>query len=91
MRFRFNYTGIRVSDIDDAVAFFNKVLGIELESRVKALWHKGEFANLTSRGGKHWLDLNRLTESGWTYSECPRRNRQRKDGLESDAKPQRKR
>jgi catechol 2,3-dioxygenase-like lactoylglutathione lyase family enzyme len=52
------YSGIRVRDIDGAINFFTKVLGMTLESRVKIPKNKGEFANLTSKGGKHWLELN---------------------------------
>ena len=62
MEFRFKYTGIRVRDLDGAIDFFTKILGMKLESRVKAPWNKGEFANLTSEGGKHWLELNWYAE-----------------------------
>ena len=31
---------------------------MELEGRVKVRWTKGEFANLRSGDGKHWLELN---------------------------------
>ena len=58
MDFRFRYTGIRVRDLDGAIDFFTKILDMNLDSRVKAPWNKGEFANLTSKGGKHWLELN---------------------------------
>jgi len=57
MKFEFTYTGIRVRNLDGAIDFFTQVLGMKLESRVKAPWNKGEFANLTSNG-KHWLELN---------------------------------
>ena len=62
MEFRFWYTGIRVRDLDGAINFFTKILGMKLESRVKAPRNKGEFANLTSAGGKHWLELNWYAE-----------------------------
>lgn len=58
LEFRFSYSGIRVRDLDGAINFFTKVLGMKLESRIKAPWNKGEFANLISKGGKHWLELN---------------------------------
>jgi len=58
MGFKFMYTGIRVRDLDKAIDFFTKVLGMKLNGRVQAPWNKGEFANLTSPGGKHWLELN---------------------------------
>ncbi len=52
------YTGIRVRDMDRAIDFFTRVLGMRLEGRVKVGWTKGEFANLETRDGKHWLELN---------------------------------
>lgn len=58
MRLRFGYTGIRVHDLDGAIEFFTKYLGMKLRSRVKADWTKGEFANLVSKGEKHWLEVN---------------------------------
>src|SRR5271157_2871213 len=59
------YSGIRVRDIDGAINFFTKVLGKTLESRVKIPKNKGEFANLTSKDGKHWLELN------WNADDSP--------------------
>lgn len=58
MKAAFVYTGIRVRDLDRAIDFFTRVLGMKLEGRVKANWTKGEFANLVSGDGKHWLELN---------------------------------
>jgi catechol 2,3-dioxygenase-like lactoylglutathione lyase family enzyme len=55
---RFSYTGIRVRDLDGAIQFFRKYLGMTLQSRVKADWNKGEFASMVSKGEKHWLELN---------------------------------
>ena len=54
----FAYTGLRVRDLDRAIDFFTRVLGMRLEARVKADWTKGEFANLRCGDGKHWLELN---------------------------------
>jgi catechol 2,3-dioxygenase-like lactoylglutathione lyase family enzyme len=62
MKPRFGYTGIRVRDLDGAIAFFTKYLGMTLRFRVKANWTKGEFANLVSKGEKHWLELNWYTD-----------------------------
>jgi len=62
VEFSFKYTGIRVRDLDGAISFFTKVLDMKLESRVKAPWNKGEFANLTSKGRKNWLELNWYAE-----------------------------
>ncbi len=58
MKPRFGYTGIRVRDLDGAIKFFTKYLGMRLRSRVKASWTKGEFASLVSEGEKHWLEIN---------------------------------
>jgi catechol 2,3-dioxygenase-like lactoylglutathione lyase family enzyme len=58
LKFKFGYTGIRVRDLDGAIAFFTKYLGMKVRSRVKADWTKGEFASLVSAGEKHWLELN---------------------------------
>jgi catechol 2,3-dioxygenase-like lactoylglutathione lyase family enzyme len=58
MKPKFRYTGIRVRNLEGAIGFFTKYLGMTLRSRVKAKRTKGEFANLISRGEKHWLELN---------------------------------
>lgn len=58
MKGNFAYTGIRVRDLDAAIDFFTRVLGLKLEGRVKVGWTKGEFANLRSGDEKHWLELN---------------------------------
>lgn len=58
MRFEFEYTGLRVRNLDAAVDFFTKVLGMRLEGRVKADWNKGEFATLCTADGKHKLELS---------------------------------
>jgi catechol 2,3-dioxygenase-like lactoylglutathione lyase family enzyme len=58
MKPRFSYTGIRVRDLDGAIEFFRKYLGMKLQSRIKTESNKGEFANLSSKGEKHWLELN---------------------------------
>jgi catechol 2,3-dioxygenase-like lactoylglutathione lyase family enzyme len=58
MKPRFSYTGIRVRDLDGAIEFFEKHLRMKLQSRIKTERNKGEFANLSSKGEKHWLELN---------------------------------
>ncbi len=65
MKAQFAYTGIRVRDMDRAVDFFTRVLGMKLEGRVKVGWTKGEFANLVTGDGKHWLELN------WYAADSP--------------------
>lgn len=58
MKLRLSYTGIRVRDLDGAIEFFKKCLGMKLRSRVKADLNKGEWASMSSKGEKHWLELN---------------------------------
>jgi catechol 2,3-dioxygenase-like lactoylglutathione lyase family enzyme len=58
VKVRFSYTGIRVRDLDGAIEFFKNCLGMQLQSRVKSEPNKGEFANMSSKGEKHWLELN---------------------------------
>lgn len=58
MKSDFRYTGIRVRDMDKAIGFFSDVLGMKLTYRRKAPWNKGEFANLTSKEGSSYLELN---------------------------------
>jgi catechol 2,3-dioxygenase-like lactoylglutathione lyase family enzyme len=65
MRFTFEDTGLRVRNLDRAVAFFTETLGMRLEARVKADWTKGEFANLFTSDGKHKLELN------WYAADSP--------------------
>jgi catechol 2,3-dioxygenase-like lactoylglutathione lyase family enzyme len=55
---RFSYTGIRVRDLDGAIEFFRNYLGMKLRSRVRVEGNKGEWASMTSKGEKHWLELN---------------------------------
>ena len=52
------YTGIRVRDLDRAIDFFTRVLGMTVQHRMKSGRTKGEFANLLSGDGAHWLELN---------------------------------
>jgi lactoylglutathione lyase len=65
MKAQFVYTGVRVRDLDRAVDFFTRVLGMKLEGHVKVAWTKGEFANLKSSDGRHWLELN------WYAADSP--------------------
>jgi lactoylglutathione lyase len=55
---RIGYTGIRVNDMDKAIGFFTKVLGMKLRSRINAKWNKGVFANLGYEGQDSYLELN---------------------------------
>jgi catechol 2,3-dioxygenase-like lactoylglutathione lyase family enzyme len=58
VKLRFGYTGIRVRDLDGAIEFFRNHLGMKLRSRVRAKGNKREFASMSSKGEKHWLELN---------------------------------
>ncbi len=62
MKFKFGYTGIRVRDLDKAIGFFSSVLGMKVRARIKTPWNKGEFANLVTGDGKHWLEINWYAE-----------------------------
>ena len=75
MKLRFSYTGIRVRDLEGAIEFFNKYLGMILRSRVKADRNKGEWASMSSRGEKHWLELNWYADdSPWLARFTKERN-----------------
>lgn len=79
MPFGLEYTGLRVRDLDAAIDFFTKVLGMALEARVNAHWNNGEFANLVSPNGKHKLELVRGQQPRrWAI---PGRRRSRSPGL----------
>jgi lactoylglutathione lyase len=65
----FHYTGLRVRDLDKAVAFFTEVLGMTLRSRVEATWNGGVFANLGYEGSDHYLELNWYSPDSPFYSE----------------------
>ena len=58
MKAKFGYTGLRVRNLDEGIKFFTELLGMQVKARVKAPWNKGEFANLITGNGKHWLELN---------------------------------
>jgi catechol 2,3-dioxygenase-like lactoylglutathione lyase family enzyme len=58
VKLRFSYTGIRVRDLDGAIEFFRNYLGMKLQSRVRTEGNKGEWASMSSKGEKHWLELN---------------------------------
>lgn len=56
--FLFRYTGIRVTDLDRALAFYLNVPGMKLVRRVKVPETKGEFAVVRSEDSDHWLEIN---------------------------------
>ena len=55
---KFSYTGLRVQDLDGAIGFFTKVMGMTLRSKVEATWNRGVFANLEYEGEGHYLELS---------------------------------
>ncbi len=65
MKLRFSYTGIRVRDLDGAIEFFRNYLGMKLRSRVRVEGNKDEWASMSSKGEKHWLELN------WYANDSP--------------------
>jgi catechol 2,3-dioxygenase-like lactoylglutathione lyase family enzyme len=65
VKLRFSYTGIRVRDLDGAIEFFKNYLGMKLWSRVRVEGNKGEWASMSSKGEKHWLELN------WYANDSP--------------------
>ncbi len=58
MEAKFVYTGIRVRDMDRAIAFYTGVLGMKLTGRQRIEVASGEVANLVSEEGGHELELN---------------------------------
>ena len=72
MRFTLRYTGIRVRDMDKAIQFYTKVLGMKLLGRFESKANKGEFAEVVSKGTKHPLELN------WYADDSPVAGRYRK-------------
>lgn len=61
----FSYTGLRVKDLDGAIGFFTKIMGMRLQSKVEATWNKGIFVNLEYEGEGHYLELN------WYATDSP--------------------
>jgi len=66
---QFSYTGLRVQDLEKAIEFFTKVMGMKLRSRVEATWNKGVFANLGYEGEQHYLELS------WYAADSPYRTK----------------
>jgi lactoylglutathione lyase len=52
------YTGLRVRDLDAALDFYTKGLGLKLTARSKVEETGGELAELALPGGAHYLELN---------------------------------
>lgn len=54
----FNYTGIRVRDLDRSIDFYTRVLGMRLQFRMKIRKTQGQIAVLKSPRGRQRLELN---------------------------------
>ncbi len=55
---KFAYTGVEVRDLDRAIKFYTKGLGMELADRGKIAATRGEVAGLKSKGSEQFLELN---------------------------------
>jgi lactoylglutathione lyase len=58
MRSKFIYTGIHVSNLERAIAFYRKSLGMKLLFKTKIEETGGRVAWLTTKGTKQILELN---------------------------------
>ena len=58
MKTKFRYVGIRVKDLGASIAFYTKVLGMNLRERDKIDATKGEAAFLATEDGGFVLELN---------------------------------
>jgi lactoylglutathione lyase len=55
---KFDYTGIRVRNLDVSIAFYTEKLGMQLLGRNRIKETNGEIADLKSQGGDQKLELN---------------------------------
>jgi lactoylglutathione lyase len=58
MKAKLIYTGIRVKDLEESVAFYTRILGMKVTGRTKVEATKGETVGLVSEDGGHLLELN---------------------------------
>jgi lactoylglutathione lyase len=63
MKAKFTYTGIRVNDLDDSIAFYTKVLGMKEIGRSPVSATTGATASLVSEEGGPVLELNYYPEA----------------------------
>jgi catechol 2,3-dioxygenase-like lactoylglutathione lyase family enzyme len=63
MKAKFTYTGIRVNDLDDSVAFYTKVLGMKEIGRSPVGATTGATASLVSEEGGPVLELKYYAEA----------------------------
>src|SRR3990170_1148910 len=64
MKAKFAYTGIRVKDLDESVAFYTRVLGMKEIGRSPVDATKGATASLVSQEGGPVLELNYYEKGG---------------------------
>ena len=58
MKSKFTYVGIRVKDLERAIDFYTKLLGMKVKGRSKMEQTKGEIVGLESEDGGFALELN---------------------------------
>ncbi|MEM0075012.1 MAG: VOC family protein [Conexivisphaerales archaeon] len=57
MKTKFQYTGIRVKNLDESIKFYTELLGMKLLSRKRVEENKGELATLSTDNGDFYKDL----------------------------------
>jgi lactoylglutathione lyase len=62
MKHKFNYVGIRVTNLQRSIDFYTKVLGMKVTGRGKIEQTKGETVGLESEEGGFGLELNYYKE-----------------------------
>jgi lactoylglutathione lyase len=57
MKYRFYYTGIRVTNLRRSLRFYTKLLGMKVTSR-GTMPHGGKYVHLRGKGSRQMLELN---------------------------------
>jgi lactoylglutathione lyase len=68
MKAKFNYVGIRVTDLERSIDFYTKLLGMTVKSRSRIEQTKGETVGLESENG-FVLELNYYEKESPYYAE----------------------
>jgi lactoylglutathione lyase len=63
MRARFEYVGIRVTNLQKSIDFYTKLLGMKIAGRSKNAQTKGETVALQTEEGSFILELNHYEEN----------------------------
>ncbi len=71
MKFRFYYTGIRVRDLERALAFYRDGLGMRIIGR-GTMPHGGRYVHLRGRGSPQRLELNWYPEGSRFFTRYRR-------------------